>query len=77
MRPQLGIPPPRRPTLTMSQDIKNQAPDPQPYAEEILCANWNPLVLTLAEPLVRPRQSVLDAADAENLLARLYLCQQA
>lgn len=64
--------------LTMSQDHENTAPDPQPYAEEVLCANWIPLALTLAEPLVRTtRQSVLDATDAESLLARLYLCQQA
>lgn len=61
----------------MNQDNENTAPDPQPYAEEVLCANWIPLVLTLAEPLVRTScRSVPDATDAEGLLARLYLCQQ-
>ena len=53
------------------------APPCLPYAEEVLCANWNPLALLLAEPLARAQQSVLDAADVEKLLARLYLCQQA
>ena len=59
------------------EQAKKTVPQPLPYADEILCANWNPLALMLAEPLARAQQSVLDAADVENLLARLYLCQQA
>jgi hypothetical protein len=55
---------------------ENKPSAEEQYAEEILCANWNPLV-SLAQPLARVQQAVLDAADAENLLARLYACQQA
>lgn len=62
--------------LLMSQETKNRLSLAERYPEEILCASWNPLV-ALAEPLAQARQAVLDAADAENLLARLYLCQQA
>ncbi len=59
-----------------SKDIKNQDPPPQ-YAEEVLCANWNPLALMLTEPLAPAQPSVPDGIDAEAFLARLYLCQQA
>ncbi len=47
------------------------------YADEVLCANWHPLVLMLAEPLVRVPKTALDAVEAEDFLARLYSCQQA
>lgn len=60
-----------------SEQADKPAPQPLPYADEVLCANWNPLALMLAEPRARAQQSVLDAADVESLLARLYLCQQA
>ena len=60
-----------------SDDTKNPAPQPPQYAEEVLCANWSPLALLLAEPLVSARQSGFDAADVDDMLARLYLCQQA
>jgi hypothetical protein len=46
------------------------------YADEVLCANWHPLVLMLAEPLARV-QKTLELVDAENFLARLYSSQQA
>ncbi|MDB5811681.1 MAG: hypothetical protein JWN94_3803 [Betaproteobacteria bacterium] len=46
------------------------------YADEILCANWHPLVLMLTEPLTRVRKT-LDTVDAENLLVRLYSSQEA
>ena len=61
-----------------SESLKNETPPPLPqYTEEVMCANWNPLALMLAEPLV-PRQSlVLDEADVQVFLARLYLCEQA
>lgn len=61
----------------MGEDFKKPAAIHQPYAEEILCANWNPLVLTLAEPSRPVQPTSLDAVDVENLLARLYRCQQA
>ena len=54
----------------------NDQPLPLAYADEVLCANWHPLVLMLAEPL-RVRKTALDAVEAEDLLARLYSCQQA
>ena len=47
------------------------------YAEEVLCANWNPLALLVAEPAVRARAAAVDGSDAEAFLARLYRCQQA
>ena len=60
-----------------SDDTKNPAPQPPQYAEEVLCANWNPLAQMLAEPLAHAQKLVLDGADAEAFLARLYLCQRA
>ncbi|HWP90256.1 MAG TPA: hypothetical protein VNM70_20415 [Burkholderiales bacterium] len=56
---------------------RNDQPLPLAYADEVLCANWHPLVLMLAEPLTRVRKTALDAVEAEDLLARLYSCQQA
>jgi hypothetical protein len=47
------------------------------YADEVLCANWHPLVLLLAEPLARVSKTALDAGEAEDFLARLYLSQRA
>jgi hypothetical protein len=53
-------------------------PQPQPYAEEVLCASWNPAVFLLAEPPARAaRPAADDGGDAENFLARLYRWQQA
>ena len=57
-----------------SDEIENSAPQ---YAEEVLCANWNPLAVMLAEPLARAQASVLDNVDIEAFLARLYSCQRA
>ncbi len=62
-------------TIMNSDQTERRAP-PLSYADEVLCASWNPLALLLAEPLARAQQSALDAADVDNLLARLYLCQQ-
>lgn len=47
------------------------------YAEEILCANWNPLAPAVAESLQRTRAPAVDGSDVEALMARLYCCQQA
>lgn len=61
-----------------SENHENPAPQPQPYAEEVLCASWNPLVLMLAEPLAYAAQPVADDGDdVESMLARLYRWQQA
>ena len=56
---------------------KNHQPPADSYADEVLCANWHPLVLMLAEPLVRVQKTALDAIEAEDFLARLYSFQQA
>jgi hypothetical protein len=48
------------------------------YGLEVLCASWNPLAATLAEPLEVGRELVaeLAAADAEGFLASFYRSQQ-
>jgi hypothetical protein len=66
-----------RAMIMNSEDKKNTAPQPQPYAEEVLCANWNPLVLLLSEPLACAQKTVPDSSDVEAFMARLYLSQQA
>ena len=63
-------------TMTMNSDQDNQQPPPS-YAEEVLCANWHPLVLLLAEPLARAQKTALNAVEAEDFLTRLYSCQRA
>jgi hypothetical protein len=60
-----------------SSEHKITLMSPLQYAEEVLCANWNPLALLVAEPAPGVRPSVLDGSDAEAFLARLYRCQQA
>jgi hypothetical protein len=47
------------------------------YGEEVLCANWNPLALLVAEPVASAQATGVDGSDAEAFLARLYRCQQA
>ena len=47
------------------------------YAEEVLCANWNPLAPAVAEPMHRARVPAIDGNDVDALMARLYCCQQA
>jgi hypothetical protein len=65
--------------MNMSDEHReNPAPQPQPYAEEVLCASWNPVVLLLAEPLAHAsKPAANDRGDVESLLARVYLWQQA
>lgn len=60
-----------------SEDEENTMHQLQPYAEEVLCANWNPLVLLLSEPLACAQKTVADSGDVEDFMARLYLSQQA
>jgi hypothetical protein len=47
------------------------------YADEVLCANWNPLARLLAEQLAPAPVAAIDGGDVEALLTRLYRCQQA
>ena len=60
-----------------SRDEKLPAKTEVQYGDEVLCANWNPLALLLAEPLSGARAASVDGGDAEAFLARLYRCQQA
>jgi hypothetical protein len=52
--------------------------EPDEYGLEVLCASWNPLAATLAEPLEACREFVADlaTADAEGFLASFYRSQQ-
>ena len=51
---------------------------PAEYGLEVLCASWNPLAATLAEPVDACRQLVAEptAADADGFLASFYRSQQ-
>ena len=60
-----------------SSDDKATAEPALQYAEEVLCASWNPLAVLVAEPAARVRAAAVDGGDAEAFLARLYRCQQA
>src|SRR5450759_4912780 len=66
-----------RAMIMNSEDKKNTVPQPQPYAEEVLCANWNPLVPLLSEPLACAQKTVPDSSDVDDFMTRLYLSQQA
>ena len=57
-------------TSAMNPDHENRQA-PFTYAEEVLCANWHPLVRMLAEPGVRVQKAELDAGEAGDLLARV------
>ena len=63
----------------METDLEKAAPGkPDEYGLEVLCASWNPLAATLAEPLEACRELVaeLAAADVEGFLASFYRSQQ-
>jgi hypothetical protein len=62
--------------MAMETDQSKRHASPS-YADEVLCANWHPLVLLLVEPLARAQKTALNAVEAEDFLARLYLCQRA
>ena len=61
------------PTLEKIQPV-----EPARYELEVLCASWNPLAATLAEPVAACRELVADltAADADGFLASFYRAQQ-
>jgi len=48
------------------------------YGLEVLCASWNPLAATLAEPVEACRELVTELAtvDVESFLASFYRSQQ-
>ena len=60
----------------MSSDKNNRQPLVA-YTDEVLSANWHPLVPNLAEPLARLPKATLELAEAEDFLARLYVGQRA
>ena len=62
--------------MNSSDDEVTAKPAPH-YAEEVLCASWNPLALQVAESAAPAHPAALDGNDAEAFLARLYRCQQA
>ena len=57
---------------------KSAQGEPAEYGLEVLCANWNPLAATLAEPVEACRELVteLAAVDVEGFLASFYRSQQ-
>ena len=59
-----------------TQEPENATPQPPSYAEEVLCANWNPLAMAVVELRARAEQTLAEC-DIEGFLARLYLCQRA
>ena len=48
-----------------SENSKDPVSNPPQYADEVLCANWNPLALLLAEPLAHAQKSALDGIDVK------------
>ena len=55
------------------------APEVQPkYGPEVLCASWNPVAGTLAEPVGACREFVAELAtiDVEAFLSSFYRSQQ-
>lgn len=52
--------------------------DQADYGVEVLCASWNPLVTTIAEPVEACRELVAEiaAVDVESFLTNFYRSQQ-
>jgi hypothetical protein len=52
--------------------------EPAEYGLEVLCANWNPLAATLAQPVEASPEIVTQQAtvDVEGFLASFYRSQQ-
>jgi hypothetical protein len=57
---------------------KSTPGEPREYGLEVLCASWNPLAATLAEPAEVGRELVAEPAgvDVECFLASFYRFQQ-
>ena len=60
-----------------SGNTKSPVPAPLEYAEEVLCANWNPLASMPAESPAHAQEPALENVDVETFLARLYQSQRA
>ena len=63
----------------MEQTPDNPAQgEPAGYGLEVLCASWNPLAATLAEPVEASNEIVAEVAtdDVERFLASFYRSQQ-
>jgi len=71
----VAIPVPQGMTMS-TQETEFPAPPTPSYAEEVLCANWNPLAAAVVELRSRAEQTLAEC-DIEGFLARLYLCQRA
>lgn len=58
---------------------KTAQDDQADYGLEVLCANWNPLVAAISEPVVACREFVagLQSADVDSFLSSFYRSQQA
>ena len=59
--------------MNPQDDIKQPT---QSYADEVLCANWHPLVVMLAEGSAGAAKTAPDL-DVEGFLDRLYSSQEA
>ena len=54
-------------------------PQPEEYGAEVLCANWNPVVAAVAEPIgLACREWLADftAVDVDAFLQQFYRCQR-
>lgn len=63
----------------MDQTLDKSAQgEPVEYGLEVLCASWNPLAATLAEPVEACRELVAELAtvDVEGFLDSFYRSQQ-
>ncbi len=64
----------------MAASDKLAAPDqPDEYGVEVLCANWNPVVAAVAEPVGRACRELLNelsAVDGDAFLRQFYRSQK-
>lgn len=61
-----------------SADDKQQMPAPEAYGVEVLCANWNPVVAAVAEPVRACRDLLADLStvDGDAFLRQFYRSQK-
>jgi hypothetical protein len=61
-----------------SADDKPQISAPEDYGLEVLCASWNPVVATVAEPVRACRDLLADlsAVDGDAFLRQFYRSQK-
>ncbi|OGA54926.1 MAG: hypothetical protein A3G24_10405 [Betaproteobacteria bacterium RIFCSPLOWO2_12_FULL_62_13] len=54
-------------------------PHPEDYGTEVLCANWNPVVAAVVEPIgqaCREWLADLSGVDVDTFLQQFYRCQR-